>query len=167
MCQKVPNLEDQTSLPDVDAIRNFFLSKSLTLSGVNIQNDSEAKVTSLVMDQMCSMSGSGRSELLQFEEKSEPFSQNMVISDTSCNDLRMPSAAAASDPDRMIIQSINEDELRRHDVSFFILKLRLYFLLRYLMSSEFHLYWSKLLGSFFQKTDEYLSSSFSKLDELA
>lgn len=73
---------------------------------------------------MCSMSGSGKSELLQFEEKNEPFSQNMIISDNSCADLRMPSsnsvAVAPSDPDQMIIQiqSSKEEELRTHDVSF-------------------------------------------------
>lgn len=92
------------------------------------------------------MSGSGRSELLQFEEKSEPFSQNMVISDNSCNDLRMPSlnsvVAAPSDPDKMIIQSTNEDELRRHNVSFFLF-------FRYLMGFEFFLARPGYSGHFF------------------
>ena len=108
-------MEDQTSLPDVDAIRNFFLSKSLTLSGVDIQNDSEAKVASLVMDQMCSMNGSEKVELLPLVET------NMIISDCSSSDVRMPSvnsvAAVSSDSQQMIVQSTNEEEPNKHDVS--------------------------------------------------
>lgn len=38
LCQHLPDLEECIQLPDVDAIRNFFLSKSLTLSEVDDEN---------------------------------------------------------------------------------------------------------------------------------
>lgn len=68
------------------------------------------------MDQMCSMNGSEKVELLPLVET------NMIISDCSSSDVRMPSAnsvaAVSSDSQQMIVQSTNEEEPNKHDVRF-------------------------------------------------
>lgn len=43
LCENLPDLKDSVELPDVDAVRNFFLAKSLTLSEIGSPNDNITK----------------------------------------------------------------------------------------------------------------------------
>ena len=86
LCQTLPDLKDRIDLPNVDAVRNFFLSKSLTLSeadehldeGAEKENDNSVNEKLAVV-----MTAAGISDHSSSFTKSEPPTQDMITSSDS------------------------------------------------------------------------------------
>lgn len=106
--RNVPDLQNCTSVPDVNAIRNFFLSKSLSLSEVNIQNDNEAKITSSVIDEMPLIIKEDISDENLVYNKNEIETQHMITSCGSNLDVHTIEST---------MECYNETEKIKHEVN--------------------------------------------------
>ncbi len=99
-------------LPDINAIRNFFLSKSLTLSEVNIQNDNEAKIASSAVDELALVTRADAEGQSASYCKDENFTQDMIISTDS-------NFGVSSTEEKA--EGSEKDDKRKHEVNKYIL----------------------------------------------
>ena len=86
LCQNVPDLEKCVELPNVEAVRNFFLSRSLTLSGdVDYQDENSEKTCHMsVNDKLAEvMSVAGINSPPSSSDKFDPPAQSMITSSDS------------------------------------------------------------------------------------